>query len=139
MTRGRIRLIDRRLYVDGYNLSSELRNIGSLDQNFDKATDDSVLLPVKKMWPAQGDITPGTANMLFDNTALTGTHIVLPTAGGMHNLALLQGIQAAPAAGEGPGLHDHRPGAVEHPARPHAAVVHHGRVGLRQPALLCRR
>ena len=100
MTRGRIRLIDRRLYVDGYNLSSELRTIGSLDQNFDKATDDSVLLPVKKTWPAQGDITPGTANMLFDNTALTGTHIVLPTAGGMRNLALLQGIQAAPAAGD---------------------------------------
>ena len=97
---GRIRLIDKRLYVDGYDLSPDLRSIGPLTQVFDEATDDSVLNATKKKMPTQANISPGTANMIFDTTAVTGTHIVLPTVGRRHDVMIPQGIGAAPATAD---------------------------------------
>jgi hypothetical protein len=96
MTTGRNRLIDWRVYVDGYDLSGYSRSFGPLVCTFEEGVDDAVTLTVKGMLAGNANIGLGTLNGLFDNTT-AGLHEVAKSAGVKRNIMLACGIQAAPA------------------------------------------
>ena len=89
-----------RVYVDGFDLSGHARTIGPLSSIFQEGADDPMNAAIIGNLLGQATINPGTLNALFDNTAVTGIHSVLGTAGGQRTLMVAQGIQAAPAKGD---------------------------------------
>jgi hypothetical protein len=102
MATGRTTTNWRRLYVNGIDLSAHMRNIGPLSQTYEEGIDDCVTRTIKGTWASRASISPGTLNALFDNTATTGSHIVLPSlvGGGDANVMVPIGIQGAPTAGD---------------------------------------
>jgi hypothetical protein len=89
----------RRLYIDGYDLSNDMRNIDPLSCVFDVAYDDNVGLDIKEGYIGQATISPGTLNAIFDDTVTTSAFARLKASSGNVNLMVPLGIQAAPAAG----------------------------------------
>lgn len=97
MTTGRTHLRYARAYVDGYDMSGYTRSFGPLGCTFDEGIDDSLDKTVKGAMIGSAAVSMGTLNGLFDNTATSGIHVVMNSAGGMRNVMLPQGILAAPA------------------------------------------
>lgn len=102
MTTGRTTINHRRAYINGYDFSSYMRTIGPLKWSYQELLDDPVTAALKKYRIGQGEISPGTFNGIFDNTATVSIHSVLAAAGGVspRNVMIPQGIQAAPAVGD---------------------------------------
>ena len=96
MTTGRTTLNNWRVYIDGYDLSGYSRTFGPLATTFDEGVDDAVSLSVKAALVGNAAVSMGTLNGLFDNTATSGIHAVMKTAGGERDVLLACGIQAAP-------------------------------------------
>ena len=86
--------------MDGYGLSGHSRSIGPLSVTFEEGQDNPMNVAVVGSWLGQATISPGTLNVIFDNTATTGSLALLGTAGVKRNLMVAQGIQAAPAMGD---------------------------------------
>ena len=97
MTTGRTTLKNWRVYVDGYDMSGYSRSFGPLATTFDEGVDDAVTLDVKAAMVGNAQVSMGTLNGLFDNTATSGLHIVMKGAGVQRNVMIAGGIQAAPA------------------------------------------
>lgn len=97
MTLGRSLNKDCRVYVDGYDVSGHARSIGELAWSFIEAVDDPMNVSIKGTWLGHANITPGTINAIFDNTATTGIHALLGSAAVKRTLLIAQGIRAAPA------------------------------------------
>ena len=85
-----------RIYIDGYDMSGYARSVGPLTQTYEEGTDDALSLSVKRTWPGQASVGIGTVNALFDNTATSGIHAVLGTAGGTRTVLVAMGMEAAP-------------------------------------------
>lgn len=96
MTTGRTTLDKWRVYIDGYDMSGYSRSFGPLACTFDEGIDDAVTLPVKAGLLGNANVSMGTLNGLFDNTATSGLHVIAKTAGGNRNVMIAAGIQAAP-------------------------------------------
>lgn len=88
-----------RVYIDGYDMSGYSRNLGPLNCIYPEIDQLSLLDAVNGMLPDDPEISPGTLNGLFDNTALTGIHAALGSAGVLRDVMVPIGIQAVPAAG----------------------------------------
>lgn len=97
MTTGRTTLNNWRVYMDGYDMSGYSRSFGPLACTFDEGIDDAVTLTVKAGLVGNANISFGTLNGLFDNTATSGLHVIANTPGVNRNVMLAAGIQAAPA------------------------------------------
>lgn len=99
---GRIRLKDRRVWCNGYDVSGYSREIGPL-QYEQVEVDVTALMSdtVKGYLPGHTINNLGTLNGVFDNTATTGGHTVLRSlAGSKATVLVAQGVQAAPAQGD---------------------------------------
>lgn len=96
MTTGRTTLDKSRIYVDGYDMSGYSRSFGPLSCVFAEGVDDAVTLPVKATLLDQAEISIGSLNGLFDNSA-NGIHALMKGAGVKRNVMVALGIQAAPA------------------------------------------
>jgi hypothetical protein len=89
-----------RVYLDGWDLSSQAMNIGPLTWQFDEVEITSLADGTKGYLPGQPSVHPGTLNGVFDNTATTGLHIIASGAAGAgapHNLMVPIGIRGEPA------------------------------------------
>lgn len=90
----------KRIYVDGYDLSGVARSCGPLDIIYDEADFTAWNHSVKGALRNHAQVNPGAFNANFDNTATTGIHTVLGTAGQKRTVLVAQGIRAAPAEGD---------------------------------------
>ena len=90
-----------RVYIDGYDMSGYARSIGPLDWAFEEVDltaqmgDDA-----KGYLPGQPTISPGTLNVVFDNTATTGAHAVLGAQNDDRVVLVAFGDLAAPVDGD---------------------------------------
>lgn len=91
-----------RVYINGYDMSGYGRTIGPLELTYDEADLTAIMSDTVKGYlrnTAQANC--GTLNAVFDNTATTGLHALMGTAGGTYrNVLTAIGIQAAPAQGD---------------------------------------
>lgn len=99
---GRIRLKDRRVYVDGYNVSGMGRTIGPLGLEYDEPNLTAQMGDsVKGYLRGHAKYNVGVLNTVFDNTATTGVHAVLNASAGTRRTVLVaQGQLAAPIMGD---------------------------------------
>ena len=89
-----------RCYVDGYDFSGQARKIGPLSLEYDAADLTALADPVKGYYPNHPNVNVGAINSVFDNTATTGIHNRLATAGAIRTVTVARGIRAAPAQGD---------------------------------------
>lgn len=90
-----------RVYVDGYDLSGFGRSIGPLELTHDEVDLTAHMSDtVKGYQRGHSHANVGTLNAVFDNTATTGIHAIMGTAGAARNVLVAKGILAAPADGD---------------------------------------
>ena len=89
-----------RVYIDGYDLSGHTRDFGPLNWIYPEIEQLAVMDEVRGVLLDTPEISPGTLNGIFDNTALTGIHAALGSAGVLRDVMIPIGIQATPAAGD---------------------------------------
>jgi len=89
-----------RVYAGGYDLSGFGREIGPIGIEVEEADLSAWMDPVKGYLKNRAQVGIGTLNAVLDNTATTGIHAVMGTAGIKRDILIALGIQAAPAAGD---------------------------------------
>lgn len=90
-----------RVYIDGFDVSGSGRNIGPLGVTYEEADLTAQMSDaVRGFMRGRGMVNVGIFNAVFDNTATTGLHAVLQTAGGARTVLVAQGQIAAPAEGD---------------------------------------
>lgn len=89
-----------RVYVDGYNMSGYTRDIGPLATVFDEAVLTCLADPAVGVLPGHVQLSLGTLNGVFDNTATSGLHVVANSAGVKRTVTTAIGVRAAPAQGD---------------------------------------
>lgn len=89
-----------RVYMDGYDISGDSRQIGPLAATYDEG--DLTCFPdeVKGALPGHPTLSIGTLNGVFSNTATTGLHIIANAPSGKRTVMIPIGIRAAPAQGD---------------------------------------
>jgi len=100
MTTGRTLKRFSRVYVDGYDMSGYTREIGPLDWTYPEVEQVALMDSVKGALTDTPEISIGTLNGLFDNTATSGIHAVLSGADASRDVLIALGIRAAPAQGD---------------------------------------
>lgn len=100
MTDGRTTSRWTRVYMDGYDVSGDSRQIGPLLQTYDENEMTCFSHTVKGYLPAHVQAGVGTLNGTFNNTATTGLHIIANGAGVMRNVIVAQGMRTDPAQGD---------------------------------------
>lgn len=90
-----------RVYADGYDISGFGRTIGPLELTYDEADLTAWMSDgVKGYLRGLAHVNIGSYNGVFDNTASTGIHALMGTAGIERVVTVAYGIRAAPAAGD---------------------------------------
>lgn len=96
MATGRTTLKNYRIYVDGLDMSGYSRSFGPLACTFEEGMDDSIDKDVKAVTLGNATVGMGTLNGIYDNTASTGIHAHLQTAGVERTVLIGIGIQTPP-------------------------------------------
>ena len=96
MATGRTTLKNHRIYVDGRDMSGYSRSFGPLSCTFEEGMDDSIDKTLKAVTISNATVGMGTLNGIYDNTASTGIHAHLSSAGVERTVLIGLGIQAAP-------------------------------------------
>jgi hypothetical protein len=90
-----------RVYIDGYDVSGFGRTIGPLEVTYDEADLTAQMSDtVRGYLRNRAKVNLGIFNAVFDNTATTGIHTVLQTAGDARTVLVAKGVQAAPVDGD---------------------------------------
>jgi hypothetical protein len=89
-----------RIYIDGFDMSGYTRELGPLAWTYPEIDQTAILDGVKGVLTDAPEISPGTLNGIFNNTATSGIHAALSTAGVARDTLVAIGIQAEPAAGD---------------------------------------
>ncbi len=89
-----------RVYCDGVDLSGFCSEIGPLETTFDEAELLAVSDGVRGVLPNTPNISIGTLNAVYDNTATSGLQAVMGGAGVTRDVLVALGIRAAPAEGD---------------------------------------
>jgi hypothetical protein len=100
MATGRTTIKNYRMYVGGYDLSGFGRDIGPIGVEVEEVDLTTWTDPVKGYLKNRAQVGIGTLNAVFDNTATTGIHALMGTAGIKRDVLIALGIQAAPTAGD---------------------------------------
>jgi len=100
MATGRTVSKHSRFYASGYDLSGYTRSFGPLMHEYDTAEEAALTDQVKGALPSHANLSPGTLNGFFDNTATSGLHVVASGAGVERVVMCPIGIRAAPIAGD---------------------------------------
>lgn len=101
MATGRTTPKHTRAYYDGFDFTGMSRTFGGLAATFEEAELTAPMGDAMRGYlPNHPMLTPGTLNVVLDNTATVGAHIAANTAGGSHVFTVAIGIRAAPAAGD---------------------------------------
>ena len=97
MATGRTTSRWQRVFVDGYDFSGQARKVGPLEITRAPADLTALSDPVRGYYPNHSHVNVGAINSVFDNTATTGIHNLLATAGVKRTVTIAQGIRAVPA------------------------------------------
>lgn len=97
---GRTSSVYARFYMNGYNLSGNTRSLSPLTVEFDVNEEQTLADSIKGSLPGFAQISIGTVNATFDNTALTGMHVLNSVPGSLMNIMIPLGNRAAPAMGD---------------------------------------
>ena len=89
-----------RIYIDGFDMSGYTRDLGPLAWTYQESEQKAISDEVSGVLLDKASISPGTLNGIFDNTATSGIHAALSSAGVMRDTLVAIGIQAEPAAGD---------------------------------------
>ena len=90
-----------RFYMDGYDLSGYSRTIGPLNTEFEEADLTAQMGDaVRGYLPNLCNLSPGTLNGVFDNTATSGLHAIASAIASERVVMVPIGNKAAPAAGD---------------------------------------
>jgi len=89
-----------RFYMDGFDLSGDVRTFGPLAQTYDEHTEAALSDECKNALLGHPLVSVGTLDAFMDNTVTTGLHIVAAGAGVVRNVMCPIGIRAAPAIGD---------------------------------------
>lgn len=89
-----------RIFVGGYDLSGQARKVGPLSLEYDAANLTALADPVLGYLPNTAAVNVGAINSVFSNTATTGIHALLSTAGVKRVVTVARGIRAVPALGD---------------------------------------
>lgn len=90
-----------RVYMDAFDCSGWSRDIGPLEVNYDPIDLTADMGDtVKGYMRGHATVNVGTLNAVFDNTATTGIHTVLKTAGAKRLVTVALGMRAAPVDGD---------------------------------------
>ena len=89
-----------RVFVDGYDFSGQARKVGPLSIEYDAADLTAIADPVKGFYPGHPNVNVGAINSVFSNTATSGIHNRLATAGDIRTVSVCHGIRAVPAMGD---------------------------------------
>lgn len=89
-----------RVYVDGYDFSGQARKIGPLSLAYQAAELTALADSAKGFLPNHASVNIGALNAVFDNTATTGIHNRLATAGVKRTVSAALGIRGVPALGD---------------------------------------
>jgi len=89
-----------RIYIDGFDMSGYTRELGPLAWTYPEIDQTAILDGVKGVLTDAPEISPGTLNGIFNNTATSGIHAALSTPGSARDTLVAIGIQAEPAAGD---------------------------------------
>ena len=90
-----------RCYVDGYDMSGYSRTIGPLLWEFDEADLTAQMGDsVRGYLPNLCNMSPGTLNGVFDNTATSGLHVIASSIQSERVVTVAIGDRAAPAIGD---------------------------------------
>lgn len=90
----------KRVYVGGYDFSGQARSAGPLELTYDAAKLTALSDPINGYLPNHPQCNIGAINSVFDNTATTGIHNRLATAGTKRTVSVAQGIRAVPGLGD---------------------------------------
>ena len=88
-----------RQYVEGYDISGYTRDCGPLVVEQDEHEDLVLTSAIKGVLLGHANIMVGTLNGVFDNTASTGMHTLMATAGTAKHVMIPIGDRAAPVEG----------------------------------------
>jgi hypothetical protein len=88
MATGRTVFKHSRVYIDGYDLSGYSRSFGPLGVSYAAEMIAALTDGVKNTLPNHATISPGVINGIFDNTATSGLHDVLGSAGNVRTTTL---------------------------------------------------
>ncbi len=101
MTVGRTLEKYTRVYMDGFDVSGYGRTIGPLEVTYEEVDLTAQMSDaVRGFMRGRAHANLGIFNAVFDNTATTGLHTVLKTAGGERVVLVAKGQLAVPAAGD---------------------------------------
>ncbi len=101
MTVGRTLEKYTRVYMDGFDVSGYGRTIGPLEVTYEEVDLTAQMSDaVRGFMRGRAHANIGIFNAVFDNTATTGLHAVLSTAGGERVVLVAKGQLAAPAEGD---------------------------------------
>lgn len=100
MATGRTLKRHGRVYVDGIDLSGDVRQYGPLNWEYEQAKGAALTDEIQGALPNQPTITPTMIQSFLDNTAGHVHTMFSSGAGQMRNVMIPQGIRAAPAAGD---------------------------------------
>lgn len=89
-----------RVYMDGYDISGDTRSIGALMCQFEEADMTCLTDAVKGALPNQATLGIGTLNCVMNNTASSGIHAVLSSAGQQRTVLVTIGSRTDPAQGD---------------------------------------
>ena len=89
-----------RVFVDGYDFSGQARKVGPLSLEYAAANLTALADPVTGYLPNTAAVNVGAINSVFSNTATTGIHNRLATAGVKRVVTVARGIGAVPALGD---------------------------------------
>ena len=95
----RVRTKDLRCYIDGYDLSSYVTNIGPLNWDFGFEQIAALSEEIKGGLPGQPTIGIEFINGIFDSTATSGLHAVMSTVT-YHHVMIPFGVAGAPAVSD---------------------------------------
>lgn len=99
MATGRTVLKHSHVYYDGYDITGFSRSFGPLTWTFGEADATTLGDPVKTAMADVATINVGTINAIMDSTALTGSHIIMPSQAA-RTVMLPIGIRGTPANGD---------------------------------------
>ena len=88
-----------RVYLGGFDMSSHAMDIGPLAWTAPPEGQTALTDAAQGFLPGINVIAIGTLNTIFDNTATTGSQIVLKTIGGKRVVSIAIGMGAAPVSG----------------------------------------
>lgn len=89
-----------RVYADGYDLSGYASSIGPLAWKYATARYFAFSDAVVSYLPSTPEVSVGNFSGIFDNTATSGLHALLSSAGAKHIVTTAVGIRGAPAQGD---------------------------------------